>query len=82
VTRVANLITPPPAYDDEQIRREAERELALNGSLTGCVLRVSSDNGVLRVTGTIRHDLQRDAARNALRGVRSAREVQVHLTKL
>lgn len=82
VVRVANLITPPQPFDDDEIRREAERQLASNGALSGCVLRVSSDNGVLRVTGTIQHELQRDAARNALRAVRSAREVHVNLTKL
>jgi osmotically-inducible protein OsmY len=80
--RVANLITPNVVIDDEAIRRDAERILAGNGSLAGSVLRVSCENGVLRVTGTVQHELQKDAARSALRGVRGAQTVQVELNKV
>ncbi len=80
--RVANLITPTTPYDDDLIRRAAERELASTGALQGCVLRVTCDNGVLRVTGTVRHELQKDAALSALRSVRGVQQVQVDLTKI
>jgi osmotically-inducible protein OsmY len=82
VTRVANLITPFTPIDDESIRREGERQLARATSLTGCVLRVSCENGVLRVTGTVRHELQKDAAAAALRAVRGAQGVRVDLQRL
>ncbi len=77
-TRVANLITLA-TFDDEAIRREAERELAATNALAGCTLRVKCDKGVLSVTGTVQHELQRDAARTALRAVRGAKEVKVDL---
>ena len=80
--RVANLITPAKVVDDEAIRRDAERILAGSGSLAGSVLRVSCENGVLRVTGTVQHELQKDAARSALRSVRGAQRVQIDLSKV
>ncbi|HEY3055754.1 MAG TPA: BON domain-containing protein [Thermoanaerobaculia bacterium] len=79
VTRVANLINTS-TFDDEAIRRAAERELARSRSLDGCKLRVHCQKGVLTVTGTVQHELQKDAARSALRAVRGAREVRVDLT--
>jgi len=78
-SRVANLISPEEPIDDEGIRREVERQLATTGSLGGCVLRVSVDSGVVRVTGTVKHELQKDAARAALRGIRGAQRVHVDL---
>lgn len=81
-TRVANLLQPPAAIDDEGIRREAERQLANARQLDGCVLRVSCNQGVLRVSGTVQSELQQDAARSVLRTVRGAREVKVELSKL
>jgi osmotically-inducible protein OsmY len=78
VMRVANLINTS-AFDDEAIRRDAERELARSRSLDGCKLRVHCQKGILTVTGTVQHELQKDAARSALRAVRGAREVRVDL---
>ena len=78
-TRVANLITKN-VIDDESIRRDAERHLAATNSLSGCTLRVACDKGVLSVTGTVQHELQKDAARSALKAVRGAREVKVDLS--
>jgi len=80
--RVANLIVPNAKFDDDNIRRDAERQLAQARQLDGCTLIVSCDKGVLRVSGTVHHELQKDAARSVLRGVRGAREVQVELSKL
>lgn len=77
-TRVANLITPV-AIDDEAMRREAERQLASRDSLAGCLLKVHCEKGVISVTGTVLHELQKDAARSALRSI-GAREVRVDLS--
>ena len=76
--RVANLITAK-TNNDAAIQREAERELASTGSLDGCVLHVHCENGVLSVTGTVQHELQKDAARSALKAVRGPKEVRVDL---
>lgn len=78
--RVANLITPATAIDDEALRRNVERQLAGTNSLAGCTLRVHCDKGVVYVTGTVQHELQKDAARNALRAVRGAKDVKVDLS--
>ena len=78
-TRVANLITHT-VIDDEAIRRDAERELAATGSLSGCTLKVQCQKGVLSVTGTVQHELQKDAAREALKAVHGAKEVKVDLS--
>jgi hypothetical protein len=79
--RVANLIVPRTAVDDESMRRLAERRLASTRALDGCTLRVSCAKGVLRVEGTSYSDLQSDVARNVLRRI-GASEVQVALKKL
>jgi osmotically-inducible protein OsmY len=78
-TRVANLITTK-VIDDQAIVRDAERHLANTNSLAGCLLRVSCEKGVLSVSGTVQHELQKDAARSALRAVRGTREVRLDLT--
>jgi hypothetical protein len=79
--RVANLIVPRTAVDDESMRRLAERRLASTRALDGCTLRVSCEKGVIRVEGTSYSDLQSDVARNVLRRL-GASEVQVALKKL
>ncbi len=78
-TRVANLITKN-VIDDDAIRRDAERQLAATNSLSGCTLRVQCQKGVLSVTGTVQQELQKDAARAALKNVRGAKEVKVDLS--
>jgi osmotically-inducible protein OsmY len=80
-TRVANLVKAE-AFDDEGIRRAAERQLAQARSLDGCMLKVSCLHGVIRVSGTIQNELQQDVARNVLRGIEGAHEVQVELKKM
>jgi osmotically-inducible protein OsmY len=80
-TRVANLIRPT-SFDDEGIRRNAERQLAQTRALDGCVLKVSCNRGVLSVSGTVQSELQADAARLVLRSVAGAHEVKVDLQKL
>ena len=80
-TRVANLVHAE-SFDDEGIRRAAERQLAQSRSLDGCMLKVSCSRGVIRVTGTVQNELQLDVARNVLRTVEGAHDVHLELTKL
>lgn len=79
--RVANLIVTKVALNDENIRREAERQLTSTRALDGCTLHVSCTNGVLRVDGTAYNELQVDVARKVLRNI-GAQEVRVALKKL
>ncbi|HEX3069404.1 MAG TPA: BON domain-containing protein [Thermoanaerobaculia bacterium] len=79
--RVANLIVPRSAIDDDWMRREAEKRLASTRALDGCTLHVSCAKGVIRVEGTSYSDMQAEVARNVLRRL-GANEVQVQLTKL
>jgi osmotically-inducible protein OsmY len=80
-TRVANLVSTV-SFDDEGIRRAAERQLAQARSLDGCMLKVSCLRGVIRVSGTVQNELQLDVARNVLRTVEGAQDVQLELKKL
>lgn len=80
-TRVANLVQHE-TFDDESLRRAAERQLAQTRSLDGCTLKVSCERGVIHVSGTVQNELQQDIARNVLRGVEGAHQVQVELKKL
>lgn len=80
-TRVANLIRPV-TFDDEGIRREAERQLSQVRALDGCMLKVSCERGVLSVSGTVQSELQADAARQILKNVSGAQKVQVDLNKI
>ena len=79
--RVANLVKAE-SFDDEGIRRQAERQLAQTRSLDGCMLKVSCERGVIHVSGTVQSEMQQDIARNVLRKVEGAHEVQVELKKL
>lgn len=79
VRRVANLITPVPAVDDNAIRRNAERQLATSGALEGSRVHVSCSNGVVRLSGVVRSELQKDAAAAIVRRVPGATNVQLDL---
>jgi osmotically-inducible protein OsmY len=80
-TRVANLIAPATPFNDDAIRRDAERQLSMNRSLDGAKIRVTCSEGVLRVDGTVQHELQIDVARSIARSVRGTRQVQVGLVR-
>ena len=80
-TRVANLIQPA-TFDDESIRRDAERQLAMTRSLDGCLLKVSCTRGVIRVEGTVQNESQQDVARRILKTVSGAQGVQIDLAKI
>ena len=76
VVRVANLIRTPAAPDDNSIRMDAERQLARSPQLDGAQIAVSCESGVLKVTAKVHSDLQADAARQVLKGVKGAQRVE------
>ena len=79
-TRVANLIQIAP-NNDAAITRAAERELTIHRSLDGCRFRVSADQGVLKVAGSVRHELQKDVAMQLLRSIDGVKSVEVSLNR-
>lgn len=82
VTRVANLVTAGPMWNDEKIRRDAERELAARPALAGTRLSVTCDKGVVTVSGTVQYELQKDLARATLASVRGVRAIKIDLARL
>lgn len=61
--RVANLIViRDDATDDAAIMYTGRRQLELEPALDGCRFRVDSNLGVIRLTGSVRNDLQSDLA--------------------
>lgn len=78
--RVANLIQIVENRDEE-ITRAAEVELSVHRSLDGCRFRVSSEQGVVRVAGQVKHELQKDVAIQVLRNLDGVRSVEVDLKR-
>jgi osmotically-inducible protein OsmY len=78
--RVANLVQIVQDRDDE-ITRKAEVELTVHRSLDGCRFSVTSDNGVVRVAGQVRHELQKDAVAQVLRNIDGVRSIEINLTR-
>ena len=78
--RVANLIQVVENRDRE-IARRAEVELTVNRSLDGCKFRVTSDQGVIRVAGEVKHELQKDVAMQVLRSINGVRGIEVNLSR-
>ena len=74
--RVANLIQVIEPPNDEAIERIAEYELAYRRTLDGCRFTVDSNQGVVRVAGTVQHELQKDMALQLLRNIEGVREVR------
>ena len=79
-TRVANLIQVNP-NNDAEITRAAERELSIHRSLDGCRFRVSTDKGVVKVAGSVRHELQKDVATQLLRSIDGVKSIEVNLDR-
>ncbi|HVE70698.1 MAG TPA: BON domain-containing protein [Thermoanaerobaculia bacterium] len=79
-TRVANLIQIS-THDDAHIARQAERELSFHRALDGCQFSVTSDRGVVRVAGHVKHELQKDVAAQVLRTINGVRSVEMSLEK-
>jgi len=80
-TRIANLIQIEVAVDDARIERAAERQLALERGLDGTRIAVDSTNGVVRLTGTVTNELQKDMAASLVRSVDGVRSVQMALQR-
>lgn len=78
--RVANLIQITENRD-EQIARQAEVELSVHRALDGCRFRVTSEEGVVKVAGSVKHELQKDVAMQILRTIDGVQEVQVNLSR-
>jgi osmotically-inducible protein OsmY len=78
--RVANLVQVVENRDIE-IARAAERELTVNRSLDGCRFQVTSEQGVIRVAGEVKHELQKDVAMQVLRSIDGAKSVEVSLKR-
>jgi osmotically-inducible protein OsmY len=79
--RVANLIQVTQAPDDERIERAVERELSVHRGLDGTQIAVDSTNGVVRLTGKVYSELQKDMAVNLVKTVDGVRSVQASLQR-
>lgn len=80
--RVANLVKIVSAPDDAALRRAVERELSFTRALDGCQFSVGASRGVVTLCGTVKSELQIDAAVAAARNVRGVRRVQTQLTNI
>ena len=79
--RVANLIQVMEPADDVAIERIAERRLGQTRGLDGCQIYVDSDNGVVKLGGTVRYELQKDVAIQIVRNIAGVKSVQSLLKK-
>ena len=79
--RVANLIQIVE-HDDAKLARAAEVELSVHRALDGCRFRVTSEEGVVRVAGSVTHELQKDVAAQVVRSIDGVRSVQVNLDRV
>lgn len=82
VKRVANLITPARRSNDDELRRQVERELAAMPGLQGAQLAITCKDGVVVVSGKVQRELQKDLARDTVRGLRGVRDVRIDLAAL
>jgi osmotically-inducible protein OsmY len=78
--RVANLIQINP-NNDAEMTRAAERELTMHRSLDGCRFQVSAEKGVIRVAGSVQHELQKDVASQVLRSIDGVKSVEMKLDR-
>jgi hyperosmotically inducible protein len=79
--RVANLIQIDAVPDDARIARDAERGLALQRGLDGTQIVVVSSHGVVRLSGTVSNELQKDMAVHVVRNIDGVRAVQMSLKR-
>jgi osmotically-inducible protein OsmY len=80
-SRVANLIQIDAVPDDARIARAAERGLALQRGLDGTQIVVESSNGVVRLSGTVSNEIQKDMAVHVVRNIDGVRSVQMALKR-
>jgi len=78
---VANLIQVADVPDDAQIMRTAERRLAVHRGLDGTQIVVDSTNGVVRLSGKVSSEVQKDVAVNLVRKIEGVRAVQMALQR-
>jgi osmotically-inducible protein OsmY len=81
--RVANLIV---VVDDEKadaiIISLGRRQLELEPALDGCRFRIDSNRGVIRLTGRVHRDSQRDLAVSILNKIDGVKSVRADLARL
>jgi osmotically-inducible protein OsmY len=80
-SRVANLIQVADAPDDARIMRLAERELAVHRGLDGTQIVVDSTNGIVRLSGRVSNEVQKDVAVSLVRNIDGVRAVQIALQR-
>jgi osmotically-inducible protein OsmY len=80
-SRVANLIQVADAPDDARIKRAAERELAAHRGLDGTEIVVDSRNGIVRLSGKVSNEVQKDVAVSLVKNIDGVRAVQLALQK-
>ena len=73
--RVANLLQLATHTHDADLQRAVERALATSRSLEGCRFNVRTEGGVVRLTGSIQHELQKEVASALVRNVDGVRQV-------
>jgi len=79
--RVANLIQVADAPDDARIMRAAERELSVHRGLDGTHIVVDSNNGIVRLSGTVSNEVQKDVAVFLVKNINGVRAVQIALQR-
>jgi len=80
-TRVANLIQVADVPDDARIMRAAERELSVHRGLDGTHIVVDSNNGIVRLSGTVTNEVQKDVAVSLVKKLDGVRAVQIALQR-
>jgi len=79
--RIANLVQISEPVDDAAIARRVERQLALARGLDGCNIKIDSQDGAVRISGTVQHELQKDFALEVVRNVDGVKSVQSDLQR-
>ncbi|MGH9424438.1 MAG: BON domain-containing protein, partial [Thermoanaerobaculia bacterium] len=78
--RVANLIQVD-VPDDARITRDAERQLAVHRGLDGTQIAVDTNNGVVRLSGKVTSELQKDMAVTLVKSIDGVRAVEMSLVR-
>ena len=79
--RVANLVQIAEPVNDAAIARRIEREIGLQRSLDGCNIKINSQGGIVRISGTVQRELQKDFAVEVVRNVDGVKSVQSDLQR-
>lgn len=80
-TRIANLVQISAPIDDAAIQRRVERQLALSRGLDGCNIKINSQDGAVRISGTVQQELQKDFALEVVRNVDGVKSVRSDLQR-